>query len=326
MSLDNKKISVTGATGFIGGRLAKLLALEQKAVVTGTGRELSKVPAVKDAGVDLRRIEITDRSALHAIVQGQDIIFHLVAAGGTNNNEVAEKVNVAATAELLRQAHGAGVSRFIHVSTIAVYGAPNGQRMDENGALDLQQKSLCGRTKAKGEFQLRELASDLGIALVIIRPGMVFGPRGRSWTINPFKLVKNRFPVIFGDGSGFAHLIYVDNLVDGLILAAIQPEAAGETFNFVYEPLSWYELFDYYGQMCHRRPRRIPLGLAKAILVLAKPLIGRTESPDELLAFYTNRANYPNAKAIQHLKYNPHVSLEHGMKQTERWLKEEGYF
>jgi nucleoside-diphosphate-sugar epimerase len=305
MSLENKKILVTGATGFIGGRLAERLALEQKAVVTGTGRDLSKVPAVEEAGVDLRKIEITDRTALHKVVQGQDIIFHLVAAEGTSSGEIAAQVNVAATVELLRQANEASVSRFVHVSSIAVYGPPNGSMMDESGALDLGQKSLYGLTKAKGELRLRELAIEMGIELVIIRPGMVFGPRGKNWTVNLFRLVKNRIPVILGDGSGYAHLIYLDNLVDGLILAATQPKAAGEVFNFVDESLSWYELFDYYGQMCHRRLRRIPLGLAKAILFLAEPLIGRSESPDELLAFYINKVSYPNTKAVQQLDYSP---------------------
>jgi nucleoside-diphosphate-sugar epimerase len=64
MSLENKRILVRGATSFIGGRLAERLALELKDMVTGTGRDLDKVPAVKDAGVALKRIEITERSAL----------------------------------------------------------------------------------------------------------------------------------------------------------------------------------------------------------------------------------------------------------------------
>lgn len=325
MSIQNKRILVTGATGFIGGRLAERLALEHEVTVVGTGRDLDKVPAVRGAGVDLKYVEITDSKALKEIVQGQDIIFHLVAAGGTSTNEVAERVNVWAPSELLRQAQEAGVSRFVHVSSMVVYGVPNGQVMNESNPLDLRQGGLYGRTKALGDLQLRELAEGLDIELVVIRPGMVYGPRGRSWTINLVKLVKHGVPVILGDGSGYAQLIYIDNLIDGLILAATLPKAAGEVYNFVDQPLPWRKLFAYYGRMCNRRPRRIPLRLAKTILRLAKPLIGRTESPDELLSFYTNKTSYPNTKAIQQLDYQSQITLEEGMRQTEEWLRQEGY-
>jgi nucleoside-diphosphate-sugar epimerase len=154
---------------------------------------------------------------------------------------------------------------------------------------------------------------------------MVFGPRGRTWTINLFKLVKRGLPVILGDGNGHAQPIYVDNLVDGLILAATRPEAAGEAFNFVDQALPWREFLGYYGAMCGRQPRRLPLGLARIILSLVKPFIGRAEPTEALLSYYTNRSVYPSAKAGQLLGYRPRIDISQGMTLTEAWLRDEGY-
>ncbi len=154
---------------------------------------------------------------------------------------------------------------------------------------------------------------------------MVFGPRGRSWTINMFKLIKRGLPVIFGDGDGHAHPIYIDNLVDGLILAASRPEAAGQAFNFMDQAMPWRQFLGYYGQMCGKKPRRLPLFMARIVLALVKPFIGRTESTEALLAFYTNKSVFSTAKAEQLLAYRRRISIEEGMAQTEAWLREAGY-
>ena len=77
--------------------------------------------------------------------------------------------------------------------------------------------------------------------------------------------------------------------------------------------------------MCGRAPRRLPLGLARIALTLVKPFIGRAESTDALLAYYTNDSIYPVANAEQLLGYRRRFSIEEGMAQTELWLRESGY-
>jgi len=325
MLLEDKRILVTGATGFIGGHLAQRLALDEGAKVTGTGRDLEKATHLNGLGIQLRKLEITDQAAVHEIVQGQDIVFHLVVAPGTSPPDVAQEVNVSAAANLVREAAAAGASRFVHISSMAAYGPPNQPIIREDSPLDVEQSARYGRTKALGELAVREVASDLGIELTIIRPGMVFGPRGRSWTINLFKLVKKGVPVILGDGTGHAQPVYIDNLLDGMILAGTCPEAVGQSFNFVDRPLPWKELFAYYGAMCGRKPRRLPLWLFRGIAAFVLPFLGRTESIDDVLAFYTSQSVYPTVKAEQLLGYRPLVSLDDGMRRTEEWLREAGY-
>ena len=80
----------------------------------------------------------------------------------------------------------------------------------------------------------------------------------------------------------------------------------------------------YYGVMCGRSPRRLPLSVARIALTLVRPLIGRTEPADDLLTYYTNGSVYPIANAEQLLGYHRRFSIEEGMAQTELWLRESG--
>lgn len=77
--LSHKHILVTGATGFIGGRLAQRLAQEEGAIVTGTGRNLSKVPFLAASGVTLQAVDLLDEAGMKGVLAGQEIVFHVAA-------------------------------------------------------------------------------------------------------------------------------------------------------------------------------------------------------------------------------------------------------
>lgn len=325
MSLKGKRILVTGVTGFIGYRLAERLVTEQQAQVTGLGRDPEILAGLTAMGVRTRQLDLRDLDGLHEAVQEQDVIFHLAAAKGTSPEEVAEQINVATVEILVREAAEAGVKRLVHVSSMAAYGPPDREVMAEDHPLDVEQEARYGRTKARGEQQALYFGRQLGLEVVVIRPGMVYGARGASWTLNLFKLVKRGVPVLFGGGLGHAHPIYVDNLIDGLFLAADHPQAPGEAFNMVDQAIPWRDFLAYYGAMGGRKPRGLPLWFARIAISLVRPFIGRTESADSLLTFYTNRSTYPTTKAQALLGYQARIDLVEGMRLTEAWLREAGY-
>lgn len=325
--LAGKRVLVTGATGFIGGRLAERLAVETGALVTATGRNMAAVPFLAAAGVNLRPADLLDLEAMGQLVAGQDIIFH-VAAWLNNHHGAAEMawlVNVFAVQALIRLAAEAGVGRFVLVSSVAAYGPPSRPVITEDVAVDPSQRSLYGRTKAEGDLLALRLGRELGLPVVVIRPGMVYGPRAQGWSVRMVRLIQRRVPLIFGDGAANACPIYIDNLVDGLLLAATRPEAVGQAFQMVDAPVSWREWFERYGQMCAIRPVRLPLAVARLALTLAEWLPLGLSIDRGLLAYYTANGHYPTTKANQLLGYRPAVSFGEGMAKTEAWLRAAGY-
>lgn len=325
-ALKNKKVLVTGATGFIGGRLAEILARDEGAIVTGTGRNLGAVPFLVDAGVTLQKADLLDEMAMRQAMVGQEVVFHVAAWLGRHGGEQrAYALNVTATALAVRLAVEAGVKRFVQVSSIAAYGHPKQLVVDEDQPLDTQQEIIYGRTKAEGELAAFALGKELGLEVTAVRPGLVYGPRAQSWTINMIKLVCNGTPVIFGDGSGHAYPIFIDNLVDGMMLAAVHPKAAGEAYNMCDPSVTLREWFGFYGRMCGRKPRSIPLWAANLLVLLNKPLRLNLPLNRARLRMYKLKIDFPATKAMEQLGYQPRIPIEEGMKITEAWLREAGY-
>jgi len=325
-ALQNKHVLVTGATGFIGGRLAQRLAEEEGAIVTGTGRSLEKAAYLKELGVSLVQANLSDYEKMGQLVQNQEVIFHVAAWLGRRgySDEMAYALNVTATESLVTQAAAAGVSRFVLVSSITAYEFPTTRLIYEDTPLDPEQMLIYGRTKAIGEHRATALANELGLELTIVRPALVYGPRAGSWTINMVKLVKKGVPVLFGDGSGTAYPVYVDNLVDGMLLTAVHPAAVGEAFNFSDPAITMREFFNYYGEMCGRKPRRLPLWVVNILLIINKPFKLNLPIDKDRIKRIALKIEYPITKAEKLLGYKTRVSIPQGMQQTEVWLREEG--
>ena len=325
-ALKDKKVLVSGATGFIGGRLAERLAREEGAIVTGMGRNLEAVPHVAEAGVTLQKADLLDEEAMRQAMMGQEVVFHVAAWLGRHGGEQrAYALNVAATALAVRLAAEAGVKRFVQVSSIAAYGHPQQLIVDEDQPLDMKQEVIYGRTKALGELRAFALGKELGLEVTAVRPGLVYGPRAQSWTINMLKLVCKGTPVIFGDGSGHAYPIFIDNLVDGMLLTAVHPKAVGEAYNMCDPVVTFQEWFGFYGRMCGREPRRIPYWAANILVGLNMLLRLNLPVNRARIRMYKLKADFPATKAIEQLGYQPRVPIEEGMKITEVWLREAGY-
>lgn len=325
--LNGKRVLVTGATGFIGGRLAQRLSAEEVALVTGTGRQLDKVPFVREAGVDLQRADLQDTAVLRQLLTGQEIVIHSAALLSKHraSEEEAQQVNVAATANLLRLADEMGVRRFVHISSVNAYGPPQRLIVDETHPLNTTQRDTYGRSKAIGETAVWETAANLNMEVVVVRPGMVYGPRASSWTVRMVQTMQKGLPVIFGAGNGYASPVFIDNLVDGLMLTAVSPQAPGESFNFVDPPVDWHTFFDYYGAMCGKKPRRIPMWAANILAFASEKMDLKLPLTRDRLKFYVQQAVFPTTKAESLLGYHPRIDIDEGMKQTEAWLNEAGY-
>lgn len=325
-ALQGKQILITGIGGFIGRRLALRLAAEEKAVVTGIDLNLDKTAQLAEVGVQLVQADIQNQAIMAKHLAGIEIVFHLAARLGRfgGSAELAHSINVNATKQVIKQAATMGVSRVVFASTISAYGFPTQPVMNETLPLDTEQVEIYGRTKALAEQRAMALANELGIEVAVIRTSMVYGPESDQWTLAMLDLVQKGLPVIFGDGSGHAYPAYIDNVVDGLLLTAVHPAATNEAFNICDPAITLREFFTYYGKMCGRQPRQIPLWATNIIIVINKLLRLKLPINRGRLKQSRLKVQYPTTKAEKMLGYQVRVPIPKGMKRTEVWLREEG--
>lgn len=308
-------VLVTGATGFVGSALARRLADEEGAVVTGCGRDLSKVDL---PGVRLEAADLCDAATMESLVSGQQVVFHVGAWLGFKDDGRAHAVNVTATESLVRQAAAAGVKRFVLVSSVAVYGVPRSGPMAESDPLAVDQVYDYGRTKALGDVAARRLGDELGLEVVVVRPGMVHGPGAEAWTRGMYDTVRSGKPTLLGD-RGHAYTIYIDNLVDLLLLLATSAEASG-AYNAVDATMPWKRFFGYFADAAGVKLRRVPWRVAKVIARAAEVLPLGLPLNRARLAFYRAEPTWPMDRA-RGLGWEPRVSEGEGFRRGVEWVR-----
>ncbi len=329
MSLSGKTALVTGATGFLGGALALRLAqsegVQVRALARRTGRD-AHLRAV--ANIQVVMGDVTDSVRMREIMQGCDLVFH---AAAMFDGPLARQrtVNVQATHDLALQASDAGVTRFVHVSTIAVYGYRASGLITE----DTPQRpgnAPYNVSKAEGEAALLADADRLGLPYSIVRPGMIMGPRGKQWTDTLFK-VGRRNPVIFvGDGQGTTYTVDVQDVVDLLVVCATHPQAIKQAFNCVMWPhATWRDYLLGFNRLAGGKGRWF--GLSPALMrpvgtLLDIPLRMRDTPQDlrDVVGFVAGDTRFSMAKAQDLLGWQPKIGIEAAIQRCEPYLREQG--
>src|SRR5581483_5917460 len=211
------------------------------------------------AGIEVIVASLEDRAALESALSGQDAVIHLAAA--QHEAEASEshfrRVNVDGTRNLLGLAVKAGVGRFVHGSTIGVYGSAAQGMLDESSPL--APDNLYGRTKAEAEVVARGFANKLPVC--IVRISETYGP-GDMRLLKLFRAIARGRYVTIGDGRNQHQLIYVDDLARGLLEAAESPAAAGTTFVLAgSEVLTTDEMASTIAAALDRpgKPRHVPM-------------------------------------------------------------------
>lgn len=321
---------VTGATGFTGGALAARLVRDGHEVVALV-RETSDTKALKTQGVHCEALSLLDKDALDKVLSSRPIsaVFHIAAAYRTEHADESEffEVNVEATRILLQATSDAGIARFVHCSTVGVQGAiehpPAAEDYRMNPGDHYQESKLEGERVAL-EFAER------GLGVSVVRPVGIYGP-GDTRFLKLFKAIDKRIFLMIGSGKTLYHLTYIDDLVDGMLLAAEHPAAIGEVFTLCgpeYTDLN--ELVRRIGAVQERSVPgwRIPAWpvvwaahvcdwLCKKIGVQA-PLY-----PRRVEFFLLDRA-FTEDKARRLIGYAPAVLLNDGLQRTSDWYKQEG--
>lgn len=319
------KVLVTGGSGFTGGALCRRLAADGASVVT-FARASSRTECLRAMGVECRVVDIRDPAQVRDAFREIRTVYHIAAAyrGEHANLDEFRRVNVEATRNLLDAARDNGVDRFVHCSTVGVQGHIDDPPADEE--YRFRPHDHYQQSKMEGELLVREYMA-AGLSATIIRPSAIYGP-GDMRFLKLFRpIARGRF-VMIGPGSNHYHLTYIDDLVDGFLLAGSRPEAIGQVFAIAGDRhLPTRELVNLIADILQSpRPRiTIPTGPVHAAAVacstVCRPLGLQPPLYPRRLDFFTKERAFSIDKARRLLGYQPRVGLEEGLRRTGDWYR-----
>jgi nucleoside-diphosphate-sugar epimerase len=322
-SLQGKTVLVTGGTGFIGRPLtAKLLSLGASVRVMIRNRNDAHTLA---PGIDPVIGDLTDAESLRQAVRGCQAVVHLAAALGDRFEPRAHfrQVNIEGTRSLAEAALSCGVERFIHISSVWAYGLVPCEGIDETFPLKAS-NTPYGDTKAEGQKVVERLSMERALPSVIVQPGDVYGPADQKWTVGPMTLMLSGNFKLIDQGKGIFQPIFVDDLVEGIVLAA-EKGRIGESYILCgAERTTFHEYFRQLAVIAGvQKLPSVPYWLAMTMATLAESfarLTGGTPPFTRTGVRGTYRQDsYSMLKAKQQLGFQPRTSLAEGLKRIEAW-------
>lgn len=321
------KAFITGGTGFIGSHLVDFLILggaEIRCLVRNKEKWLEGKDYKKVVG-DMHNLTVLEEG-----MKGVDVVFHL--AGLVKAPEYSEfhRVNVEATENVIRMAKKSGVKKIVILSSLAAAGPSNGTPLTENA--QHEPVSMYGKSKKKMEEMIHTLA-DEKTSITIIRPPVVFGPR-EDQIYSLFKIASKGFFPIVGKKGEETHisLVYVSDLVDGIILAAKNQKKGVETYYISNDEINtWDEVRRSTSRVFDKKLRPIYIKPAYAKKVAGAieqvssffgyyPVINR-EKANEMILEWTCSVE----KAKKDLDYRQRISLNEGITKTITWYKKHNW-
>lgn len=325
-----RHVLVTGAGGFIGRNLVRD-QLERGYNVTATDVDLGGLEAMKhEARLRCREADIRSSEDLRPLFTHCDVVFHLAAAhlDVLRDEAYFHEVNVEAAANLARIAAEEGARRFVHCSTVGVYGVlgslPANEETGPNPDIPYEE------TKLAGEQAVRDALYGTPTSNVILRPAWVYGPHC-SRTLKLIRTIARRRFLFVGDGANLRHPLYISDMLEAFELAATRELPPGEVIIIAGpEAVSVRELvqlivtelgMDY-------APLRVPRWFMEtACLAVEKTAaIVRREPPfsRRSLKFFSESSAFDTAKAVRILKFRPQIDVRKGLQLTIQYYRERG--
>jgi nucleoside-diphosphate-sugar epimerase len=323
-----RPVLVTGATGFTGGRLVRVLR-ERGVPVRALVREGSRSAWLAEAGVELVTGDLRDADAVRRAAAGVERIYHIAAVYRTagHPDSYYRDVNVGGTVNVLEAARQHGVARVVHCSTVGVHGDVSVIPSDENAPYN--PGDIYQVTKLEAEERARA-AFAAGLPGAVVRPAGIYGP-GDLRFLKLFKGIYRRRFLMLGSGETLYHLTYVDDLVEGILLCGEHPAALGQVYILCGDGyLTLNELAAEVARAVGREPPRwhFPLApvLAAAVVceAVCRPL--RIDPPlhRRRVEFFVKDRAFTHEKARRELGWAPKVPLAEGIERTARWYLEQG--
>jgi nucleoside-diphosphate-sugar epimerase len=347
----DRPILVTGAGGFIGGRVVEVLHALPGVAVRASVRRWSSAVRIGRLPVEIVLCDITDPEQVRRAMEGIGGVVHCAYGD--------RQTTVEGTRTVLQAALEAGAARVVHLSTMEVYGDVEGDVFED--APLRKTGSLYRDSKIEAELLCRSYM-ERGLAVSVLRPTIVYGPFSSTWTVSfAERLVAGGSFPGRQDCQGTCNLLYIDDLVAAIVLALGRNEAVGEAFNVNGEErLTWWQYLNDLSQAIDLPPlngghpfaRRVRSAALAPVRTMARKLldrfqkpimalyqrspvaqrlmrgvegvIRRTPSPGEYRLF--RRTGYlPVDKARQLLGYRSQFPASRGVALSASWLRHHGF-
>jgi len=343
-------ILVTGAGGFIGGRIVEILHASGRGPVRAGVRRWSTAAQVGRLPVDIVNCDVENLDSLAAAMDGVRAVVHCAVGTPT--------VNAVGTRTVLEAARRAGVPRIVHLSTIDVYGRGDGTYNEE--APRKREGAVYGDSKIAAEEAVEEYRS-MGSNVAVLRPTIVYGPGSVSWTVEfAERLLAGTWLLSDEDTSGLCNLVYVDDVAAAVLRALETPAPCNETFNVNGpETITWAAYFRTLNDALGLPPlptvsrgrshlaaramapvrttakwvlRRAPglvmglyqkSALARKLMKGAESAIKQTPTAGEF-HLYSINAQFPTTKAERLIGFKPAIGVAEGVKLSVAWLRHIG--
>jgi nucleoside-diphosphate-sugar epimerase len=314
---------VTGGSGFIGGRLIERLVGEGRAV-RALARSDTAAATVETLGAEAVRGDLGDRASLAAGAAGADVAFHLAAhLGEWGPWEEFERGNVEGTRNALAACAEAGVRRFVHCGTEAALMAGEPLvHVDETNPLRPDSRAPYPATKAKAEMAVRA-ANRQGFETVVLRPRFVWGKGDTTLLPELVDTVEKGQFAWIGGGKNVTDTTHVDNVVEGLVLAAAKGKPGKAYFVTDGEPVVFREFVTAMleTQGVEAPSRSVPAWAAAPMARIAEtawkllPLPGDPPMTTFRSWLLTQECTIDIDKARNELGYAPIVTHEQGLAE-----------
>ena len=328
------KTLVTGSTGLVGSTLVERL-IARGYEVRALARKTSDLSHLKTTRAEIVFGDITDYNTLPPVVQGIEIVFHAAARviPGWGAWEEYEKTNVEGTENMLRASAGAGVRRFLHISSFTVYG-----EACQKGDIPADESTLCEARKTPSTYyDYSKLLAEQAcweyhrqgkIPVSMIRIGSAYGPRDRLLADRVYK--QTSFPIMMWPGSANPRyaITYVSDIAELAMLAATNDKAIGQVYNVAGpEPV---RLKEFTRAMVRARGAKrswvtmpYPVAFAGCYLMEAFAKLRRSKKMPFLtvasLCSINNEGYLDGSKAKQELGWEQKVSIDEGTRLYVKW-------
>lgn len=326
---------VTGATGLLGSHIAEQLHLRGEPVRVLV-REGSDTSFVDKIGAEKVYGDLSDTAALAKATQGATRVFHSAAkVGDWGHWDEFQKITIDGTRNLLEASAKAGIERFLHISSISVYGYVDGEGvvLDETAPLgqNLYRWSYYSKAKVAAEGLVWDFHRSKRLSATVVRPSWLYGPRDRASIGRLIRAIRNGQAKIIGDGENRLSLSHAANVAEGAILAATEPEAIGQAYNCCSDGvITLGQYMNSIARVLGAPPvaRHVPYTVAKTagfLMEVFGRLTGRKDPPmvSRYAAWLMGRRILFSNEKIRNLGWKPTISYEVGIPATVNWYLDE---